>query len=178
MSNGDRLPGPASGDPALDDLSRRYYGVLLRYFARRGATVHDAQDLAQEVFAKLSDGVGLGGARNPEGYLFAVAANALRDQARHRKVRAAHSVEAGIDAAQRVEDFTPERLLQGRQELNWIVSALNEMPERMRNIFILARLENLPRAEIAQRLGISKRSVEQQITLATMCLADRRRRIT
>jgi DNA-directed RNA polymerase specialized sigma24 family protein len=47
----------------------------------------------------------------------------------------------------------------------------------MRNIFILARLENLPRAEIAQRLGISKSLVEQQITLATACLADRRRRI-
>jgi DNA-directed RNA polymerase specialized sigma24 family protein len=48
----------------------------------------------------------------------------------------------------------------------------------MRNIFILARLEHMPRAEIAARLGISKRLVEQQITLATACLADRRRKLT
>jgi len=120
---------------------------------------------------------GLAGVSNPQGYIFAVAANVLRDQSRRRKVRAEYS--AGMQAeAQRIEDVTPERLLQSRQELNCVVAALNEMPERMRNIFILARLENLPRAEIAQRLGISKRLVEQQITLATASLADKRRRIT
>jgi DNA-directed RNA polymerase specialized sigma24 family protein len=48
----------------------------------------------------------------------------------------------------------------------------------MRTIFILARLENMPRAVIAARLGVSKRTVEQSITQATACLAERRRRVT
>jgi DNA-directed RNA polymerase specialized sigma24 family protein len=48
----------------------------------------------------------------------------------------------------------------------------------MRTIFILARLEDMPRAEIAMRLGVSKSTVEQAITRATACLADRRRRVT
>jgi RNA polymerase sigma-70 factor (ECF subfamily) len=71
----------------------------------------------------------------------------------------------------------PDRLAEGRQELQLIVEALNELPERMRHIFILARLENMRRADIAARFGISKRLVEQQIALATACLAERRKRL-
>lgn len=177
MPDGDVLVN-ATAALAVDDLSRRYYAVLLRYFVRRRIPLHDAQDLAQEVFTKLSDPNVMGRVANPASYLFTVAANVLTDHSRRRRVRADYSAAAMLDTPQPYEDFTPERLLQGREELNCIVSALNEMPERMRNIFILARLENLPRTEIALRLGVSKRLVEQQITLATACLADRRRRIT
>jgi len=167
----------ANGD-AVEDLSRRYHKVLLRYFARRGIGDQDAQDLSQDVFARLSKHDALDHVASADGYLFATAANVAMDFFRHRKVCTDNPVEGFYEAFQRSEDFTPERVLEGRQELACIVAALNEMPERMRNIFILARLENLPRSEIALRLGVSKRLVEQQITLATACLADRRRRVT
>lgn len=162
----------------VEDLSRRYHSVLLRYFVRRGITQQEAQDLVQEVFVRLARAHALDNVASAEGYLFATAANVALDFFRYRKVRTDHPATAFVEQLQRTEDFSPERLLEGRQELACIVAALNEMPERMRNIFILARLENLPRAEIAQRLGISKRLVEQQITLATACLADRRSRVT
>jgi RNA polymerase sigma-70 factor (ECF subfamily) len=162
----------------VEQLSRRYHAVLLRYFARRGVAPQDAPDLVQEVFARLSKRPMLDQVQSVDGYLFATAANIALDFFRHRKVRTDNPAEGFYEALQLSGDFSPERLLEGRQELRGIVAALNEMPERMRNIFILARLENLPRAEIAQRLGISKSLVEQQITLATACLSERRRRIT
>lgn len=178
MSDG-RSSVHVSGDPvSVDALSRRYHAVLLRYFARRGIDGTDAQDLAQEVFLRLSRRDALAGVSSIDGYLFATAANTALDFFRHRKVRTSNPAEGFYEAVQRTEEFTPERLAEGRQELAFIVAALNEMPERMRNIFILARLENLERSEIAARLGISKRLVEQQITLATACLIDRRRRVT
>lgn len=162
----------------LEELSRRYHAVLLRYFARRGIGQQDAQDLAQEVFAKLSKGNLLENIVSSEAYLFTTAANVAYDFFRWRKVRADNPAEAFYETVPSSENFSPERLVEGRQELTCIVAALNEMPERMRNIFILARLENLPRSEIARRLGISKSLVEQQITLATACLSEKRRRIT
>lgn len=164
-------------DATVEGLSRRYHAVLLRYFARRGIGQHDSQDLAQEVFAKLSKRQALDNVASAEAYLFTTAANAAFDFFRWRKVRADNPADGFYETVQR-SDFSPERLLGSRQELTCIVAALNEMPERMRNIFILARLENLPRSEIARRLGISKSLVEQQITLATVCLSERRRRIT
>lgn len=178
-----RMPGTngsgrAAGDNGvIETLSRRYRAVLLRYFVRRGIAVPDAQDLAQDVFARLSRRDTLADVEAMEGYIFAMAANALIDHSRRSKVRA-----DGAAALQSVggkeQDFSPERLLAGRQELAAIIDALNEMPERMRNILILARLENMSRQEIAQRLGISKSLVDQQITHAMACLADRRRRLS
>ncbi len=43
---------------------------------------------------------------------------------------------------------------------------LNQLPERCKQIFRLSRIKNLSNQEIALQLGISKRSVENQITLA------------
>jgi RNA polymerase sigma factor (sigma-70 family) len=162
----------------LETLSHRYHAVLLRYFARRGIGRQDAQDLAQEVFVKLSKGNLLENVVSSQAYLFTTAANVAYDFFRWCKVRADNPADSFYETAQRSDNFSPERLVGGRQELTCIVAALNEMPERMRNIFMLARLENLPRSEIARRLGISKSLVEQQITLATACLSEKRRRIT
>lgn len=167
----------AGGDGGIETLSRRYHAVLLRYFVRRGVAVPDAQDLAQDVFARLSGRDTLDDVEAMDGYIFAMAANALVDHARRRRVQAEGA--AALEAASgKQRDFSPERLLAGRQELAAIVDALNEMPERMRNILVLARLENMTRQEIALRLGISKSLVDQQIAHAMACLADRRRRLS
>ncbi|RYE02222.1 MAG: sigma-70 family RNA polymerase sigma factor [Sphingomonadales bacterium] len=176
MGEGSTSARDSGNGVTVEELSRRYHAVLLRYFARRGIGVQDAQDLAQDVFARLSRSHALDNVASAEGYLFATAANIALDFFRSRKVRNDHPAEGFVERIQVMGDFSPARLLEGRQELACIVTALNEMPERMRNIFILARLENLPRGEIAQRLGISKSLVEQQIALATACLSERRRR--
>jgi RNA polymerase sigma-70 factor (ECF subfamily) len=177
MGNGQTTARDRDDGHSVEILSRRYYAVLQRYFARRDVDSADAPDLVQEVFARLSHRGALDKIANVDGYLFATAANIAMDHFRRRKVRSNHLGRARRDELSEAQEFGPDRLAEGRQELSLIVDALNEMPERMRNIFILARLENMPRAEIAVRLGISKRLVEQQITLATACLADRRRRL-
>lgn len=163
---------------SVDELSRKYHAVLVRYFLRRGIAQADSEDLAQEVFYRLARQDSLDDVGSLESYLFATAANVARDLFRRSKVRSDNPAEAFVESIQLTEQFSPERQLAGRQELDFILAALNEMPERMRTIFILARLENMPRAEIAARLGVSKSTVEQSITKATACLADRRRRVT
>ncbi|ODP39011.1 RNA polymerase sigma factor [Sphingomonas turrisvirgatae] len=178
MSEGPSPIVNSGSQRSVEALSLRYGAVLQRYFTRRGIPASDAQDLVQEVFARLLNKDDLDDVANADGYLFAAAANMARDYFRHRNVRMANPAAGFASEVQRTEDFDPERLVAGRQELDMLLAALNEMPERMRNIFILARLENLPRNEIAERLGVSKRTVEAQITLATACLAERRRRIT
>jgi RNA polymerase sigma-70 factor (family 1) len=47
-----------------------------------------------------------------------------------------------------------------------IETLLNDLPNRCREIFILSRKEHLSNNDIAKQLGISKRSVENQITTA------------
>lgn len=163
---------------SVDQLSRRYHAVLVRYFCRRGIDLADAQDLAQEVFERLSRPDVRERVGRVEGYLFSMAANLAVEYFRYRQVRRANPVADFAASIHRGEEFAPDRLFEGRQELDLIVEALNELPERMRHIFILARLENLSHAEIATRFGVSRRLVQYEVTMATACLADRRRRVT
>jgi RNA polymerase sigma-70 factor (ECF subfamily) len=167
-----------TGSVSVDELSRRYHAVLMRYFQRRAIQRADAEDLVQEVFFRLTRQPNLDDVGSVESYLFVTAANVARDMFRRERVRFGNPASSFVESVQITESFAPERELAGRQELEFVLAALNEMPERMRTIFILARLEDMPRAEIAARLGVSKSTVEQSITRATACLADRRRRVT
>lgn len=49
------------------------------------------------------------------------------------------------------------------KELNYY---LEQLPKRCQEIFYMSRMDNLSNQEIAGRLGISKRTVENQITMA------------
>ncbi len=61
---------------------------------------------------------------------------------------------------------TSEELIEIK-ELNAIIQhAIANLPEKCRNIFILSRTHNLNNREIAERLGISVKTVENQITIA------------
>ncbi|WP_257670352.1 sigma-70 family RNA polymerase sigma factor [Parapedobacter tibetensis] len=64
-----------------------------------------------------------------------------------------------------VENGGDERIRRAEFEED-IDNILVDLPARCKEIFLLSRRENLSNYEIADRLGISKRSVENQITRA------------
>ncbi len=66
-------------------------------------------------------------------------------------------------SANLVEDRNPERVLVGRQTVQDVLDALAELGERTRDVFILARLENMQHREIATIYGISVSAVEKMI---------------
>lgn len=156
----------------LDDLCRRFRPALVAYFLRRVSNAAEAEDLAHDVFIRLA-GVPLEQLRSADAYVFQVAANLLRDRARRRKVRddyAATQVTA-IDAIEaQTKVFDPERVEAARRSLADLVARLMELPERTREIFILYRVENVARRDIAQAYGLSLSTVEKEVARATAYL--------
>jgi RNA polymerase sigma-70 factor (family 1) len=57
--------------------------------------------------------------------------------------------------------------------MNSLQSALNKLPVRCKEIFILSKIDQLSNTEIADKLDISKRSVENQISSAIKYLRIR-----
>lgn len=170
------------GPRATDDAERvaalmQGYGPAIRsFFARRMSGHEEVDDLTQEVFAHLLKRARIDSIANIEGYLFQIAANLLRERGRRRAFRQ-QDQQRPLDAADydRLEDFSPERILLGREAYALMLRALQELPERTRTVFILSRYEDMTGAEIARKLGVSESAVEKHMAKALAHLRARTR---
>jgi RNA polymerase sigma factor (sigma-70 family) len=151
----------------LDDLARRYYAPLSSYFRKRTRNSTEAQDLVQQVFLRLAQYRNLSDLQNRDAYIFQTAANTLKDHYRRQTVRE-RTTPAGHPAFfdPPDSDFPPDRVLQGREAVGLLVTALRELPERTRDVLMLRCYEGLKNAEIARLQGISVRAVEKHMAKA------------
>ena len=158
-------------------LYAEFRGPLLSFFRRRVKDTVEAEDLTQEVFSRLlreRPGDGIAEAR---GYVFRIALNLLRDRARRESVRHAtllsdvHPGRVASLVAELVEDRHPERVLLAKDEVGRVVRALNALPERTRDMYVLFRLENMKQQDIAHLYGLSRSTVEKEVMRATLHLA-------
>jgi RNA polymerase sigma-70 factor (ECF subfamily) len=164
--------GPGS-DADLARTSRALREALSRYFRRKVSDQAEIDDLVQDVFLRIVKRGGTEGLENLDGYIFETAASVLNDRFRRRKVRHADH-HLPFDQDQHASsDFSPERVLVGRQAVRATTVALMELPARTRDVFVLRRLEGLPYNEIAKRLGLSVSAVEKHMLRATRHLVAR-----
>jgi RNA polymerase sigma factor (sigma-70 family) len=183
---GDRMRTRSKWDPITEgpaaalELDRAFRGPLVAYFLKRVKSRNEAEDLTQEVFVRLLNHPDKNNGRTIEGYVFTIAANLLRDRA--KSVATAHQRhiqsldlldEKDAFCANLVEDRNPERVLVGRQAIQDVLDALSELGERTRDIFILARLENVQHREIAAMYRISVSAVEKMMMKAMAHLGAR-----
>ncbi len=184
FDDGAPIPGDPPGDatdavekdaardaPRFDSLVARYRRPLLRFFRRRSLGVEDAEDLTQEVFMRLSRRFSHLRWDNPDGLVFTVASNALVDHERHQRARAGKR-HVEVDPALPTDEPSAETALAGRQRLNRLVAALDDLHPNARSVFVLCRFENMTQAEVAKRLGLSVSAVEKHMTSALARLRE------
>jgi len=139
---------------------------LVAYFRRRLNEKADAEDLAQEVFARLAAREGSEPVEHLGGYVLKTASSVLADRARRQ---ASHFSSAHVEFDTDLhggEEIDPERIVGAREELSVATAALLALPERTRTVFVLQRLEGCRHREIAERLGISVSAVEKHLVRA------------
>jgi RNA polymerase sigma factor (sigma-70 family) len=151
---------------AVDGLVRDFRAVLLRYFERRNIPQADQEDAAQEVFARMLQREGDAPIETLEPYLFQIAASVAVDFHRRAAARGRGAHAQYDDEIHAIEDFSPERIHSGREDVEIMMIALLELPERTRTAFLLARLEKMRLTEIAKRLGLSVGGVEKNVRKA------------
>jgi RNA polymerase sigma factor (sigma-70 family) len=158
----------------LRGLDRRYRPALMAFFMRRAASHGDAEDMTQELFAKLAR-VEDPGMANADAYIFQMAANLLRDRQRRERVRANYRATLAAGDPVDLEPLDPARILQAREDLGEVSRILRELPERTRAIFLLYRLEGMKQAELATLYGMTASGVQKHILKAMGHLTRRLR---
>ena len=158
-------------DDQLAELALHYRGVLKSYFERRLRIAADVDDMVQEVFVRLAHRPDLASIERLDGYIFQIAANILRDRARRDGARRVKSHESYDDERHSTEEFSPERVLLGKEQLARLSAALGELPAQTRHVFVLRRFEGMKLAEIARHLKMTVSGVAFHLARAKVHLA-------
>ncbi|MGY3604491.1 MULTISPECIES: RNA polymerase sigma factor [unclassified Bradyrhizobium] len=149
----------------------RYDDLKARLTQRLGSA-DLAGDAMQDTWLRLSRADSIGAVQSPRNYLFRIALNVAEDRRRMERRQRISAIE--IESLLELPDHapTPEQTTLARSDLEAFEAIVNELPERRRVIFLAARLGNVPRQEIADRLSISRQLVAKELRLALEhCLA-------
>jgi RNA polymerase sigma-70 factor (ECF subfamily) len=164
----------ATAQNELDQLNRTFRPALIAFFLRRLRNHAEAEDMAQDVFIRLAraDRANL---RSTEAYIFQIAVNLLRDRARKEKHRTNYRSELSADSELGVDSLDPSRIVGGEESLTVLTTAIRELPQLTRSIFICHRLENIPRPEIGFAYQLSESAVDRHLAKAMAFLIARLR---
>ncbi len=168
---------PSEIECEVISLFDQFRNSLLRYALSFGLSVHDGEEITQEVFLALFEHLREGKSRhNLRGWIFRVAHNlALKQrQANHRRPGERDSDE-GRAEKQADPGPSPEEQLLSRKRQQHLMAVLQALPERDRCCLGL-RLEGLRYREIGQVLGMSLGAVSISLTrsLARLMRANER----
>jgi RNA polymerase sigma-70 factor (ECF subfamily) len=129
----------------------------------------DAADASQETFLRMVRHNGAISLKSPDSYLFRTARNLATDILRTRVVRSKYTEAADIEAQPSTAPLQDAALdLCQRQKL--VQKAMQELSPRCREVFTLHRFEDLTYKEIAKRLSISPKTVENHVAKAVLHL--------
>ncbi len=150
----------------MADYAREYGAVLKRYFLRRGASPDVAEDMVQDVYVRLAGRASRSEIKNPEAYLMQTASSVWADSLRKKRSRNEKFHVEFEDSAHSPEGFSPEYVLESRDELKRFLRALEELTPRTRQIYLLCRMDGMKRRDVARRLGISESAVDRHLMKA------------
>lgn len=158
----------------FSELYLAYYPRLVKYAKDFVVFEEDAENITQDVFACLWEKrESIEYVDNMNAYLFRLVRNRCLDYLKHkvseqRYVENAQSsfeteLKLKLQSLERCEASAPYEA----QDMKLLIrAAIDSLPQRCREIFVLSRFEHLKYKEISERLGISVNTVECQMGIA------------
>ena len=120
-----------------------------------------AEEMVQNVFLKIWEKKGGLNIQSPAlAYLYKSVYHESLNYLKHQKVKAAYQAHTTYQMKNQADHASKIMLSELEQQIN---KALDELPEQCRTIFQMSRFEELKYQEIADRLGLSIKTVENQM---------------
>jgi len=157
---------------AFDALYGQFVGKVHNFILGISGDGALAEDITQEVFIKLwRRREELDSSLNIESWLFVCAKNLFLNEIRHRRHEDAFAAEIKRTTST-AEESTMDQVLFHLAE-KALADTIREMPPQRQKIFVLAKFHGLSAAEIASRMSLSERTVENQLYQARKQMASR-----
>lgn len=168
----------------ISNVINEYGSKLFRFIRGRVSTNADAEDISQEVWYQFSRVVDLDSIEQVSGWLFRVARNRITDNYRKQKPELLEDqTYEGDDGEWRLPDIlstestSPEE--EDLKELFWeaLFNALDELPQKQKDVFVWNELEDQTYQEIADRTGDNIKTLISRKRYAVQHLRSRLERL-
>ena len=156
-------------EAAFEQVFKTHYRNLHAYAFTILKDEDEAEETVQQVFYKLwerSENLNFSG--SIAAYLYRAVHNESLNSIKHQKVKENYQLHVAYSMKNKSEQEQTkwtEKELEGQFR-----KALNELPEQCRTVFQLSRFENLKYKEIAEKLDISIKTVENHMGKALKLL--------
>lgn len=150
---------------AFSEVYNRYYPLLLRHAIGKLKDIDQAMDVVQDVFVKLwTKCPQLQIKSDLTSYLYQSVRYQILDLIKHEKV-----IDKYVDEIlhfSNSNDIWADHVIREKQFAQMIEDEIQSLPPRMREVFLLRKVEKLSIREVAKRLAISENTVSDQLKKA------------
>ena len=159
------IAGLKEGDiECFGTLFRKYYPTFFAFVRGLVKNSHTAEDIVQNVFMKVWIHRGsLNEELSMRNFLFVLAKREVLNhfRAKYNLVKLTDNIDDNGESENNVE--TSYSMHELEEQLR---TAIENMPQRRREVFVMSRLKHMSNKEIAEALGLSVRTVDRHIELA------------
>lgn len=150
----------------ITQLFQDHREALTQFLVYRIRCPETAQDLCQETYLRLLRDNAVTHDENLGGFLFRVAdrlaINYLKWQ--HQAKNSAAPLHDDLVCPRHL----PDEIISLRQQCELLLDAIGSLPQKYRHVFLLRKIDELSYAGIAQRLGISEKTVQRYLVNAML----------
>lgn len=146
----------------FDILFKRYYRPLCLYAAHYlNGDIAASEDIVQDCFVKLWQQEAKRDITDKRAFLYSTVRNACIDTLRRQ-----HPEMTSIDPSDLEEVISDEEAVDRSEQEAKVWETIDALPDRCREVFLMAKRDGMTYNEIAEALNISVKTVEHQISKA------------
>lgn len=163
---------PVGSENDFEEIFRDHYSALCSYANMYLNDVDASEDMVQEVFLKLwKSKESLQIRTSMKSYLFRAVRNACLNMIDHINIREEYKKFNIREVQEDESNFTDESIVSELEEK--IRKTIDTLPVERRKVFVMSRYEGLKYKEIAEKLNISVKTVENQMGKALQFMREK-----
>ncbi len=150
-------------EPVYQKLFFAHARHVRNFLCYKGAGTDEAEDLMQEAFLRLWRECEKVPADKAKSFLFRVANNLFLDAKKHEQVVLRFQKKSpNLDR----ENEDPHFIMETNELQQKLETAISQLPEKQRTVFLMNRIDKMTYAEIAEQLELSVKAVEKRMSQA------------
>ena len=159
-------------DHAFEQLFKAHYKALHSYASVMLCHDSHAEEIVQGMFLRLWEKRDMLDVQiSVKAYLYKSVHNDCLNYLKHKKTKAKYQDHAAYTMKDQSENTSDKLILNELHD--HLQLAMNDLPEQCRTIFQMSRFEELKYREIAEELGLSIKTVENQMGKALRILREK-----